>query len=161
MKTILKLLKTQVLMSLPVFLVLVACESDNELNNVTEEEQELAVTEAEADAIYEDVDDMVVLSVTTSSASGGKIEEDDDRFCDNVFSFEGDKNSGTITLDFGDGCQDRNGNVRKGKIIIEYQGGKLVPGSTVITTFVDYSINDISIEGIRTLTNIRDRKSVV
>jgi len=156
MKTILKLLKTKLLLGLPAILILVACENDNELNTVSENEQDVAVAEAEADAVYEDIDDLVLLSLTEETSSGGRIEEDDDRFCENVISVEGNKMSGTVTIDFGEGCQDRNGNVRKGMIVIEYQGGKLIPGSTVTTTLIEYSINDISIEGVRTLTNISE-----
>ncbi|MEP2771868.1 MAG: hypothetical protein ABJH05_06950 [Fulvivirga sp.] len=158
MKTIVKLLmkKTWLLVAIGMFAV--AC-NDSELDLISNESEEAAISEAEIDAVYEDVDDIASLSIQFSAANdGGKIAEnpDDDRFCEDVFSFEGDKHSGTITLDFGDGCIDRNGNVRKGKIIVEYMGGKLVPGSKIVTTLVDYSINNIEIKGVRTLENISE-----
>jgi len=58
-----------------------------------------------------------------------------------------------ITLDFGDGCEDRHGNVRKGKIEIEYNERAYVPGAFRIVTFVDFFFNDIGVEGTRTITN--------
>jgi len=58
-----------------------------------------------------------------------------------------------ITIDFGDGCEDRHGNVRKGKIVIEYNDRKYVPDAFRIVTFVDFFFNDIGVEGTRTITN--------
>jgi len=60
----------------------------------------------------------------------------------------------TITIDFGDGCEDRLGNIKKGKIVIEYNDRAYVPGSYKIVTFVDFYINDIKVEGTRTITLI-------
>lgn len=158
MKTMVKLLTKKSWLVMLLFTgVLISC-NDDELDLVTEEAEQTAVSETEIDAVFEDADDLASLSISTVDANtGGKIAEEDpndDRFCEGVFSFEGDRESGTITLDFGDGCVDRNGNVRKGQIIIEYIGRRFVPGSQVVTTFVNYSINDIAIEGTRTLTNI-------
>ena len=155
MKTIVNLLIKKAWLLATIMMVTVAC-NDNELDLITDESEQAAVSEAEIDAVYEDIDDLASVSVKlTEENAGGKIgEAEDDRFCENVFSFEGDKQSGTITLDFGDGCTDRNGNVRSGKVVIEYMGGKLVPGSKIVTTLIDYSINDIQIDGVRTLENI-------
>ncbi len=61
---------------------------------------------------------------------------------------------GTITIDFGTGCTDARGNVRKGIILVTYSGKRFQPNSTAVTTFNGYSINDIKIEGTRTVTNI-------
>ncbi|MEM6523214.1 MAG: hypothetical protein AAGF85_00380 [Bacteroidota bacterium] len=136
-----------------------ACTDEAEETGIDGELTETALTDAEVDAVYEDVDDMVNLSLeSTDNVLGGKVTEDepdDDRFCDGIVSFEGDKTGGTITIDFGEeGCLDRNGNLRKGKIIIVYSGPRFLPGSTVITTLENYSINGIAIEGTRTLENI-------
>lgn len=137
---------------------LAACTDEGEETGIDSELTESAVADVEIDAMYEDVDDMVSLSLeSTGDVLGGKTAEgapDDDRFCDGVVSFEGTKTEGTITIDFGEGCLDRNGNLRKGKIVIEYSGPRFEPGSTVVTTLFDYSINGIAIEGTRTLENI-------
>ncbi len=60
---------------------------------------------------------------------------------------------GNITIDFGDGQTDSQGVVRKGKILVSYQGLRFVPGSKTVTTFDGYSVNDISIEGTRTIVS--------
>lgn len=138
-------------------MTMVACNEENEEPSVTEQAS-IATTEADISAAFEDIDDMAELTVELSTEpAGGRVSElDDDRFCEGVFSVEGDKESGTITLDFGDGCADKKGNVRKGKIIITYKGRRFEPGSSATTTFADYSINNVAIEGIRTVVNISE-----
>ncbi|MBV6645887.1 MAG: hypothetical protein KI790_10580 [Cyclobacteriaceae bacterium] len=59
-----------------------------------------------------------------------------------------------ITIDYGDGCEGRNGRVRKGKIIIQYDGRRNEPGSYRIVTLEDFFIDSTQIEGTRTVTNI-------
>ncbi|MDX1628158.1 MAG: hypothetical protein R3345_05630, partial [Fulvivirga sp.] len=96
--------------------------------------------------------------IALESNSGGRLAEsapEDDRFCGN-FSFTGDKSAGTIVIDFGDGCEDQRGNIRTGKIFIQYQGGRLMPGSTVTTTLEDFTFNNVAVEGTRTLKNISE-----
>lgn len=59
---------------------------------------------------------------------------------------------GTITIDFGEGQTDPRGVVRKGIIIVNYKGLRFVPGSKTITTFDNYEVNGVGIEGTRTIT---------
>ena len=61
---------------------------------------------------------------------------------------------GTITIDFKTGCTDAKGNIRKGKIIVTYSGKRFALNSTIVTTFSDYSVNGIKIEGTNALTNL-------
>ncbi|MBY0434489.1 MAG: hypothetical protein K2U26_10300 [Cyclobacteriaceae bacterium] len=60
---------------------------------------------------------------------------------------------GSITIDFGTGCQDKSGVTRKGKIVVTYSGRRFMPGSSTETTFIGYEVNGIKIEGTRTVTN--------
>lgn len=138
-------------------IMLASCNEENETPSSTEE-TETATTEASIDAAFEDLDDLAGVVLEQTSESGGRISqfEEDDRLCEGVFSMEGSKESGTITLDFGDGCIDKRGNLRKGKIVIDYQGRRFEPGSVATTTPVGFSINDMVIEGIRTVENISD-----
>ncbi|MEQ8475139.1 hypothetical protein [Fulvivirga sp.] len=139
--------------------VLVACGEEDMTENQSEA-AEIVSAEAEMDAVFEDVDDISSVSLESADAnSGDRIAEgdiEDDRICEGVFSYEGTREEGTITLDFGDGCIDANGNVRKGKIFISHVGSFFLPGSTTTLTFEDYSINDIQVEGKRTVTNITE-----
>jgi len=61
-----------------------------------------------------------------------------------------------ITIDFGDGCTDRRGILRSGKIIIEYEGLHFQPGAYRKVTLEDYYIDSIKVEGVRTMTNVTD-----
>ncbi|MFC2114840.1 hypothetical protein ACFLTU_00080 [Bacteroidota bacterium] len=58
-----------------------------------------------------------------------------------------------VTIDFGDGCEDKNGNIRKGKIIIVKVLKFKEEGSTRTVTFEDYYVNDNKIEGTKVITN--------
>ena len=63
-----------------------------------------------------------------------------------------------ITVDFGEGCEGVDGRVRKGKIVISYnEKVRLhVPGASRTTEFVDFSVDDVVVEGKRTLTNLME-----
>ncbi|MEL7006295.1 MAG: hypothetical protein AAFN93_26750, partial [Bacteroidota bacterium] len=53
-----------------------------------------------------------------------------------------------------DGCVGPNGRTRKGIINITYSGARrFLPGFTSVTTFDNYSIDDVQVEGTRTVTN--------
>lgn len=136
--------------------------STNDSNNVENE----AVTES----YFEDVDDMSTLAVSVDaststgsreSASGreGKKPSDPRFTCATVtFEFAADNSlanpHGYITINFGTtGCKDARNNVRKGIIKVEFKGRRFMPNSQIITTLQGYSINDIAIEGVRTVTN--------
>lgn len=129
--------------------------------------------EAEVDGYFEDADDMSVLVVAAdpgtlsgsreSGARGIGKDKLDSRFACNSTTVNillADDSSpaiphGTITIDFGtDGCTDAKGNVRKGKIRVEFKGRRFLMGSSIVTTTEGYSINGVALEGTRTVTNI-------
>ncbi|HXH18471.1 MAG TPA: hypothetical protein VNJ07_05260 [Chitinophagales bacterium] len=59
----------------------------------------------------------------------------------------------TLTIDFGSGCTDAYGVVRKGKIICVYSGQYRDAGSTVTITTDNYYVNDFKVEGTEIITN--------
>ena len=143
------------LLFVAVSMVLTSCDKET----VETSNNEIVVnSDADMESSYEDIDDLAsnMLESTESNPGGRITAELDDRICEGAVSFTGDASSGTIVIDFGTGCEDSYGNVRKGKIKITYTGGRFQPGSVVTTTLEDYSINDIIIEGTRTLTNITE-----
>lgn len=125
--------------------------------------------EAVTDSYFQDSDDIggkAIESPDDDEYSGGRkagtITIVDDRFAcagvsitiDAIGSIENPK--GVITVDFGVlGCSDGRGNVRKGKIKFAYAGWRFQPGSTVITTFENYTINEVALQGTRTSTNVQ------
>jgi hypothetical protein len=59
-----------------------------------------------------------------------------------------------VTVDYGTGCEGLNGNVRKGKILIEVTGPRLESGSKRTVTFADYYFNTIKVEGTKVFQNM-------
>ncbi len=120
------------------------------------------------DAYYQDVDDMagVTLNTSTDDQYSGRIAAtitvQDSRFkCSGIVvtitpSTASTKTTpqGVITVDFGTGCTDAAGNVRTGKLVFTYSGWRFQPGSTVVATTDNYSVNGIKLTGTRTLTNV-------
>jgi hypothetical protein len=121
--------------------------------------------ESVTDYYYEDADDMAGVAISSESGTaGGKLSSEasvqaDDRLCAQVliaFDLAStlEHPIGTLTLDFGTGCEDPRGNRRSGKIFIRFNGRRFLPGSTIVITFENYVINGIKLSGKRTLTNI-------
>lgn len=110
-----------------------------------------------ASADFEEVDDITANMMGIAEAGlGGRVDDNghDDRCrCAEVTH---DKEAQVITIDFGEGCEDDNGIVRSGKIFITYDGRRFIPGSSWVTTFEDFYVNDRHIEGTRTVTNISE-----
>lgn len=166
-------MKMQKIKSYLVFgvLALAAACTDEGFKLTTEDDAGIE-NEAITDAYYDDVDDMSALVVASDDATlngkladnGRKITIEDPRFnCDGiVIEIVPDTTStfshpkGTITINFGDGCTDVRGNVRKGIIVITYDGRRFFPEAVLTITFDGYSINDVALEGVRTITNLTE-----
>ncbi|MEQ8303431.1 MAG: hypothetical protein RIB47_08575 [Cyclobacteriaceae bacterium] len=147
-----------------------ACNEDGGID-LTVDDSASVENEATTDSYFEETDDLALIAVASDDATktggkvgtgGRKIGINDFRLaCDGVeVTIEVADDStpespkGTITIDFGDGCEDARGNVRKGIIIINYEGRRFLPGSVIVTTFEGYEINGVKIEGKRTVTNV-------
>ena len=129
------------------------------------ESTQVANNETTQDAQQDEVDDMATNALGNTDSPTGRLEAP---FFFHDFRLEcaiitrdtaafKTKGSGKITIDFGTGCTDRHGNVRAGKIIITWSGGRwFMPGSVYVITFSGYSINDVkfSDNDIRTITNV-------
>jgi hypothetical protein len=166
MKT--KLFKTGAMLLICASFLTTSCEEEERL---TAQDTADISEEAVTDSYFQDADDMSAVAIEAPSESefnGGRVNTtitvNDQRFrCGTTpiqVTFERLDGStqavpkGKITVDFGTGCTDLRGNTRAGKIIITFNGRRFLPGSTVITTFDNYSINGIELEGTRTLTNV-------
>lgn len=148
---------------------------DEEPERITIQDTADLSEEALTDSYFQDIDDIAGIAIETPSdteyangRSSGSITIQDERFgCDGIIvTVEPDANStteipsGVLTVDFGtSGCSDLKGNVRKGKLIFTYHGKRFMPGATVITTTEAYSINDVVLEGVRTLTSLQNSTS--
>lgn len=123
----------------------------------------LAQDEAYTDALYEEVDNMVVDEITTLdgnaySTMGMKSTSNED-ICYTVTVDHPDSTQfpKVVTLDYGEGCTVifRNDTItRKGKIIITLSDRWFVPGAKHIVTLDNFYLNGVKIEGTRTITNL-------
>lgn len=167
MKTISFLKSTLSVLTVALLGIAVSCTDESaQLQQEAADIAEDAIT----DYYFEDADDMTGLALLADNATdGGRVADGprvititDPRFnCTGVvITITMDAAStpnvpkGVIVIDFGSGCTDVLGNLRKGKIIITFNGRRFLPGSTVTTTFDGYSVNDIALSGVRTLTNV-------
>jgi hypothetical protein len=163
MKALNLIRKTSVYATMAAFGVLLSCQDTEEI--ASSPEAIYAIEETATDVFFQDADDLSnVIIANTSQAEGGRVSAgapNDGRFCENtivtVTLAEGstvEVPKGNIVIDFGTGCTDALGNVRKGKIKIQFEGRRFQPGSKIIVTFDGYSINGVSLAGTRTLTNV-------
>jgi hypothetical protein len=68
---------------------------------------------------------------------------------------------GRIIIDFGTGKTDPAGVTRRGRILLSYRGLRFVPQSTTELTFDNYFVNNVKIEGTRTVrTTALDNTSI-
>ncbi len=61
-----------------------------------------------------------------------------------------------IVMDFGTSCTSRDGRSRSGKIISVYTNRLIIPGAKATTTFDNYKIDSIRVEGTQIITNQSD-----
>lgn len=128
-----------------------ACNQD-EAPDFSSEDTEDASLDAIEDAYFDDADDLVGEAFAgTEGTSNGKKATDERLACATI-TYEGDGNSGTLRIDFGDGCTDPRGNVRTGAIVVTHSGAWNLAGSSWSISFEDYTINNFQIEGSRTVT---------
>jgi len=143
------------------FMLTLSCSKDDG-GRMSDDDLALAQDEAYADALYEEVDNMVISEITslddnqyvddgTKSSSGGvcrtiTVDHPDTTWFPKV-----------ITINYGEGCTvvfNDDTRTRKGQIIITITDRWYKPGAQHIVTFQDFYINDIKIEGTRTITNM-------
>ena len=127
-------------------------EGEEVLDTNISEELEISADETEIEALFEDIDDLSTLAFNSEVASNGRIEEDGRFSCAEIIRNEETR---TITISFPEeGCEGPGGLIRRGIISINYNGNRFLPGSSITWTLIDFSINNVQIEGIRTLENV-------
>jgi hypothetical protein len=138
-----------------------SCSKDSG-GKMSDEDLALAQDEAYADALFDEVDNMVISEITTLDDNryiDGGTKAASNEVCRTITVDHPDTTwfPKVITIDYGDGCTVIFNNdtiTRKGKIIITLTDRWFKPGAEHIVTFMDFSINDIKVEGTRTITNM-------
>ena len=128
-----------------------ACQNEDEIGQISSEEVESVETEAAADAVVDEIDEIAFYSML--SASGGRVEEDENspiRCAERIH----DRENKRIIISFGEeGCADWKGRIRTGTVIIDYTDHRFVPGAIHIITFDNFAIDGVAVAGSRTITN--------
>jgi hypothetical protein len=139
-----------------------SCAKDD-AGSISSKDLAMAQDEAYVDALYQEVDNTVISNTTSLDAghySGmGLKSTSDDGECVTITVNHPDSTSfpKIITLDYGTGCTTvfRDDTItRKGQIIITLTDRWFVQGSQHIVTFSNFYINNVKIEGTRTITNM-------
>lgn len=161
-------MKTTKFFFLFVPILLLSCKDDVE--SLLSAQQNAAIEDQSVtEAYFNEAGDLTTKAFNTPSSdqiSGGRTRatitievEGDTRFTGSIVTLVTDESStplspkGNITIDFGEGQTDSKGTVRKGKILVAYSGLRFVPNSYTITTFEDYFVNGVKIDGKRTITS--------
>ena len=149
--------------------VLTFSACDEEETKISNEQKQQVDDQATSEAYFNEAGDLstkAMASPNESQIRGGRTKAGpvsvtvtgDTRFAGATVTLEVGPNStiqvpqGTITIDFGTGKTDPNGVVRKGKIVVGYNGWRFLPQSKIEVTFNGYEVNGIKLEGKRTIT---------
>ena len=134
--------------------VFVACSNENNTEpDFSSDDKENASFEVEENYYFEDSDDIATEAFASEdqSATGGRVASDD-RLTGAIVARVGVFSQGSLRVNFGEGCTDLRGNLRKGLIIIDHVGRWNEVGAQWTITFVGYSMNGVKIEGTRKVT---------
>lgn len=138
-----------------------SCTKEDE-NNLSQTDLTLAQDDAYADALYEEVDNLIDEEMTLLEKNGYSTDSRKSTSDDICYTVTVDHPDSLIfpkvvTIDYGDGCAVVfNGDtlVRKGQIIITTTARWFVEGSQHIVTFNNFYLNGIKVEGTKTRTNL-------
>ena len=136
--------------------MIAACE-DNALDEVTfeEEEQDVYASENAAENLFETLEAITNSGLDYSQNQGGHIAVNKELEGAQITLLPAEQGA-DIKIDFGDGVIGPNGKTRKGIVIITYSDFRWFPGSVVTTKLENFSVDDIRVEGVRTVTNISE-----
>jgi len=137
-----------------------SCEKDESAENITEEDLAVAEDDALADALFNDIWETVdhAVQIVDDQLYNAQLKSQEE-VVDSCPSITVDHPDTThwpkvITIDYGEtDCVGFYGNTRRGKIMITITGRYRMEGSQKTATLVDYYINDIHLEGTKTITN--------
>lgn len=135
------------------FTALISCSNEDAAPDLSTDDKETANFESQDNYYFDDADDMAMEAFINEeeNASNGKLSADT-RLSGAVVLRLGSFSSGSLRIDFGAGCTDAWGNVRKGLIILDHVGRWNEEGATWTITFSGYTINGVTIEGTRNVT---------
>ncbi len=157
--------------------IFTACQKESGLSDSVLEEEAAALSDesSQAEASFDDADDIALIAADEEGNAGGfgvegKSATQGRLFLPNFFELRvriGDCATitvtphdstypKTVTIDFGDSCRGRDGKVRSGKLVLHFTGPIRRPGSVITLTFVRYHVNRVHIEGTKVFKNLSE-----
>lgn len=128
-------------------------------------EQDPVIPEPDLDLVYDDVavnrafedlDNLTFSLILEEGSLDSRLAQTfDGPICDEAVITVNEA-EGIVVIDFGAGCT-TNGITRKGKVILTSSrslelASLIFPGFSVVTTFENYEVNGLKVEGTRTIT---------
>ncbi len=133
-----------------IFIVATALFSLTACRKEKEPLTDLDYTSASDNSRAEDVFNDMLLQVDNAVDENGLRD-----LCSPTITFDTIASPRTITLDFGDvNCTASNGRLRRGRILVSYTGYYRQPGTVITITPEDYHVNNILVQGYKTVTNL-------
>ena len=157
--------------------IFISCQKESGLSDSVQEEEAATLSDesSQAEASFDDADDIAFIAAEEEGNAGGfgvegKAATQGRLFLPHFFELRvriGDcatitvtPNDSTypktVTIDFGDSCRGRDGKVRSGKLVLHFTGPIRRPGSVVTLTFVRYHVNRVHIEGTKIFKNLSE-----
>jgi hypothetical protein len=141
---------------------LISCSQDDANPALSSDENETVSAESQDNFFFEDGDDIAEEAFISedAKASGGKVATDS-RLTGAALLRIGTVLNGSLRVDFGAGCKDLRGNIRKGIIIIDHIGRWNEAGSEWTITFSGYTLNGVKIEGTKKIKVISATETLI
>ncbi|KUG06113.1 hypothetical protein [Solirubrum puertoriconensis] len=130
-----------------------SCSKDNLGVATTTSAEDQADAEGSDAATLEYIDANAPADVNQAGAGTWASADDQRSVCGTCVTRTYNAATRTLTLTFdAAGCVGRDGRVRRGQIVAVFSGQHRQPGSSVVVTLVNYSVNGNPHQGTRTLT---------
>ena len=146
-------------MAVVCMMIFFSCDEQNSIEVQSDAVLDEINDDVELETSFEEVDDLAVAGAEHDFSTGGRSERDG-RFECAELNKEETEGGVIITIDFGDGCTGPNGKVKTGIIQITKSGDHWTPGSTMVIELIGFTINEVALEGVRTVTNISESVDV-
>jgi hypothetical protein len=145
-----------------VFTAVISCSQEDASVSDAVNEQETVTSESQENFYFEDGDEIAEEAFISedAKASGGKVAVDT-RLSGAVLFHVGTVTNGSLHIDFGLGCKDLDGNIRKGIIIIDHIGRWNEEGAEWTIIFSGYTVNGVHIEGTRKIKVVSATETLI
>jgi hypothetical protein len=145
---------TKMMLALLLTAGLFACNKQDETTSVSD--RELISIEAQAEGIFDEVQEIADQAMRIGSSGLKSVESDDNRLGNCVtITVDTTVMPRVMTIDFGEvNCLCNDGKYRRGRIIVTFNGRWRRPGTVVTHTFENYHVNDNHVQGTKVMTNL-------